>query len=84
MSTFKALKDLLPSGPNREEAERLIALAEKEMRIADAKAARAFGYPICKRHYPPGIMVEKSGNKRECLECGQGPEPSLGLQAVYP
>ncbi len=76
IATLKLIKDLLPSGAKREEAEKLIAKAEHDLRLADAALARDLGYGLCFRHFPPGILLEEDGDVLRCHTCGKPPTES--------
>ena len=73
LTTIKALKDLLPAGPKRDEAERLIRDAESALKRSDAKLAEDLGFKICSRCWPPEIMLVGDGNVWRCRSCGKEP-----------
>ena len=81
---LRTVKDMLPAGPNRDHAERLIEEAEKKIRNADASAAKAFGYALCFLHYPPGIMIRQADHSSQCQTCGNHEPFSAGPpQTIY-
>ena len=48
----------LPDGAKKAEATRDLAEADEALRLAKAKLAEGFGYRLCRRHMPPGIMLD--------------------------
>ena len=85
METFKAalglirsVKDALPKSTDTEALEKALAEAEKASKIGEAQIAVLLGYELCKRHFPPGVMVEEGYHpngktKWRCLQCGEEP-----------
>jgi len=68
---FKAAKDLLPSGPNRNEIEQRLKLADDMLKRSDAKLAHELGYNLCQCTYPPQIMLRRHQEKAYvCDACG--------------
>ncbi|MDR3409505.1 MAG: hypothetical protein P4L87_00920 [Formivibrio sp.] len=76
-ATFTALRSIissLPSGRKREEAERLLADAEREQKKAEALIAQRLGFQVCPDCWPPEIMVfSKADGLLHCRQCGQMP-----------
>jgi hypothetical protein len=76
-ATFAAIRSVissLPSGKKREEAERLLAEAEREQKKAEALLAQRLGFQICQDCWPPEIMVfSKKDGFLHCRNCGQTP-----------
>ena len=50
---WKAARGGAPEG-----LEQKLEQAEQQLKLAEVTAAQELGYRICKRHWPPGIMVE--------------------------
>jgi len=66
------LKDLtgkLPDGPLKHEAAKDLEKAEETMQLAKAELAKGFGYPLCKRHIPPGIELDIREDVFPCWKC---------------
>jgi hypothetical protein len=57
ITAFRSIIALLPSGKKREEAERLLAEAEREQKKAEALLAQRLGFQVCPDCWPPEIMV---------------------------
>jgi len=52
-----------------EELEQKLEQAEQQLKLAEVAVARDLGYRICKRHWPPGIMLEEQGSQWRCSDC---------------
>jgi hypothetical protein len=83
-ATFAAIRSVissLPSGKKREEAERLLAEAEREQKKAEALLAQRLGFQICQDCWPPEIMVfSKKDGFLHCRNCGQTPRARVYQQ----
>ena len=44
--------------------------AENNFKIAEAEIADGFAYKLCRRHFPPGIMLDIDEYKSKCNTCG--------------
>jgi hypothetical protein len=65
---------LLPSGKNREEAQRLLVEAEREHKQAQAGLARKLGFELCEYCWPPEIVLVSPATRRlECRHCHRPP-----------
>lgn len=69
ISLLRGAKDLLPDSKEKEEATRLLGIAEREFKISEAKAASELGYEICRCTWPPQIMIETE--KEYIVQCPQ-------------
>jgi hypothetical protein len=74
LALLRNAKDLMPKGPQREDAERAIAEAERALRISEASAARALDYQICRCSWPPQIALSIGpggpyGERFRCPAC---------------
>ena len=72
LASFTALRaaiGLLPSGPSKDEALRLLERAESEFKRAEAGAAQDLGFSICKRCWPPEIMLIRDDEQLRCRRC---------------
>ena len=67
---WKQAKDLIPQGPERIAAEKAIEEAELALKTAEAKAAQAMGYELCRCTWPPQICLRKDGKDHICPKCG--------------
>jgi hypothetical protein len=76
-ATFTAVKSaigLLPSGKKREEAERLLADAEREQKKAEAALAQKLGFELCEYCWPPEIvLISPESQRSECRHCHRPP-----------
>jgi hypothetical protein len=75
-------KDKLPAGKKRDEVERLLVDAEERLKEAETRIAHELGFPICKRCWPPAIMVHNDDGEFICRNCGK-PLPA-GLSPDIP
>lgn len=57
LKTLKSFIKKLPKNEDRESAEKAMKLAEENLKLAEADIAAKLEYPLCKRHWPPEIMV---------------------------
>lgn len=70
ITALKSLKDLIPSGDKKRDIEIKLDEAEENMKIAQAEIAKGFDYQLCRRHFPPGVMLEVGPFKSKCNACG--------------
>ena len=68
---LKSAKEALPSGEERDEIDRLLTDAGQKLKEAEAKIAREFDFPICKRCWPPEIMIHNEYQEFVCRGCGE-------------
>lgn len=87
-AAFKSMRDFIPKLPtpkDREEATKAADDAELALKLANATIALKFNYPLCQRHFPPGIRLsighpddDPYSEQFRCQECGHewpGKEP---------
>ena len=72
LGLVKDVKDVLPEG-KKEAVGAAIENAERTMKVAEAQAASALGYPICKCEWPPNIALASGGGNFRCPKCGKDP-----------
>lgn len=74
ISMFKQIKDLMPTSPQKEAAEKTLKEAEDAFSIAEAKVAKELGYKLCKCTWPPQIMLsigfQEDRERYKCPKCG--------------
>jgi len=70
ISSIKTIKDLLPSAKQKQDIEKQLEEAESNLKIAEAEIAKGFEYKLCRRHFPPGIMLDLNQFKLQCKTCG--------------
>lgn len=74
IGTLRSIIGALPFGKKREEAERLLAEAEREQKKAESLLAQRLGFQICQDCWPPEIMIfSKEDGFLHCRNCGQTP-----------
>ncbi|MBD3256771.1 MAG: hypothetical protein GF383_16880 [Candidatus Lokiarchaeota archaeon] len=62
--------DLLPDGSRKAEAQIALQRAEREFKLAEAESATQLGYEICRKHFPPQVMLSEDDKVWTCPECG--------------
>lgn len=82
VNALKSATDKLPSGKQKKEAERLLKNAEERIKEAEARIGHELGFPICKRCWPPEIMVHNDEGEFVCKGCGKTMPP--GTTAEIP
>lgn len=79
---YKEWTATLPSGPEKTKAEHAIVEANTAIELAQVKLAEGFGFKLCRRHMPPGVLLDIREDifpKWKCSTCGditpkRGPE----------
>jgi len=72
-STISAVRqaiELLPDSSKKQAAAEALEKAEHEFKIAEAQSAYDLGYLICKKHFPPEIILSADDINWECPKCG--------------
>jgi len=67
---LKQITSLLPDGMKKNEASENLVRAEREMKIAESQIAAGMEYELCRKHFPPEIMLTSDGVNWECQVCG--------------
>jgi len=79
LNAIKQVKELVPTVPKNEElfnkAIEQIENAERQFKNAEAQAAQAMGYILCRNHFPPGIMLSSDNTNWKCPVCGNELKP---------
>ena len=70
LTALKQAIDLLPDGSKKTDAAAALERAEREFKIAEAETAKKLGYEVCRKHFPPEIMLSENDNDWECQKCG--------------
>jgi hypothetical protein len=81
VSLYKQIKDSLPRGSKKDEADEALQKAERQLKIAESQVAQGLGYRLCKNHFPPQVMLSPDERNWKCPECGNERHPSPPLQA---
>ena len=87
---FKTGRELV-SESQRETFDKTVAQTEKQLKIAEAEIAKGLGYTICRKHWPPEIMLEIGQTDKynvpisKCPQCyDTQPKPSKPLPSRSP
>ena len=84
VSLVKEIKDL--KNVDKEDIQQKIDVLEKTLKKAEIEFADKLGYPLCKHHFPPEIMLsigydnEGYTEQFKCQKCGNifpGSEPPM-------
>lgn len=68
------LKDLtrkLPDGASKQEANKDLVQADEAMQLARVELAKGLGFPLCQRHFPPGIKLDIREDSIPCWKCSE-------------
>ena len=57
LALFRGMREALPAGPKRDEAQQKIEQAEEALEASKAELAKALGYNLCQCTFPPQIML---------------------------
>jgi hypothetical protein len=69
ISTLKQAKDLLPDGTKKTEISNTLEQAERQLKIAESQIAQNLGYELCKKYFPPEIMLSIDDKIWICPAC---------------
>jgi hypothetical protein len=70
LNILRQAKDLLPDSPKKEEVNSAIETAARQFKIAEAQVAQSMDYELCKKHFPPEIMLLVDDKVWKCPACG--------------
>jgi len=70
LGALKQAIDLLPDSSKKADAEAALQQAEREFKLAEAETANRLGYEICRKHFPPEVMLSDDDMVWVCPECG--------------
>jgi len=84
-------KEMLPDGKAKQEIEAKIEETDSARIEAEINLAQAWGYPICRKTFPPEVMLkegddpETGGERFRCPKCGDvHPKPFPKLDYPSP
>ena len=76
VALFKEAKALIPDESKRQQLELKLEVAERELRTAEAEAAKTLGHELCQCEFPPAIMTKRRSERSwTCPRCGDKYEP---------
>jgi hypothetical protein len=81
---LKGIIDKLPNSSEKTIAAQNLEHAEQQFRIAEAKAAKGLGYPLCRCTFPPQVMLltEQAGEHYRCPKCNREEDMTRRLPSV--
>ena len=80
--TVKVAKDMLPDGSEKQEAETALAQAERSLKLAEGQMASGLEYELCRKHFPPEVMLSEDDTIWRCPVCGNEKYTGLTWGAV--
>lgn len=81
---LKSATDKLPPGNKRKEADRLLKAAEEKIKEAEARVGHELGFPVCKRCWPPEIMIHNDDREYICRNCGKPMPDGVSTTEISP
>jgi hypothetical protein len=69
LTVLKQAKDLLPDSFQKQEVVQAIESAERQLKIAESQTAHSLGYELCRKHYPPEVMLSADDKIWKCPAC---------------
>lgn len=82
LAALKQAVDLLPDSSTKEDAAAALRKAEREFKLAEAEVADKLGYEICRKHFPPEIMLSEDDMVWVCPECGNTKDNTPRVRVV--
>lgn len=70
---FKDVASQLPESPAKQAATKDLEHASEALQLARVELAKGFDFPLCHRHFPPGIKLdirEDQFQRWKCSTCG--------------
>ena len=71
---LKAWAAQVPDDPTKQDLSDALESADESLRLAKSEIAQGYDYPLCLRHFPPGIMVKIQSDGEllwwKCSDCG--------------
>ena len=71
-SASKILRDWtteMPETPAKQEAVKDLHYADECLKLAKGQIAESLGFPLCRKHFPPGIMLKIGEGSFQCDTC---------------
>jgi hypothetical protein len=69
LSALKQAINLIPNNSHKREAEAAYEEAYRELKVAEAEVATKLKYEICRKHFPPEIMLSEDDQIWICPDC---------------
>jgi hypothetical protein len=71
----KQIKDSLPEGSKKDEADEALQNAERQLKLAESEIAQALKYELCRNHFPPVVMLSPDNTNWKCPQCRSEKHP---------
>lgn len=75
LAVLKQAIAMLPDNSKKDDAIAYLEKAEREFTLAESKIATELGYEICRKHFPPVVMLSEDDENWECPECHNVKKP---------
>ena len=69
LTVLKQAKDMLPESSQKQDVNTAIESVERQLKIAESQTAHALGYELCRKHFPPEIMLSEDDKIWNCPIC---------------
>lgn len=69
LTILKQAKELLPDSSQKQKLIIAIESAERQLKIVESQTAHALGYELCRKHFPPEIMLSDDDKIWSCPTC---------------
>ncbi len=70
LTVLKQAKDMLPESSQKQDVNTAIESIERQLKIAESQTAHALGYQLCRKHFPPEVMLSGDDRVWNCPVCG--------------
>lgn len=77
LAALKQAMDMLPDNFKKAEMAATLERAEREFKLAEANMAKKLDYQMCRKHFPPEVMLTADETNWECPKCGNTRNTSM-------
>jgi hypothetical protein len=70
LAALRQALELLPDSTKKADAAAALERAEREFKLAEANMAKKLDFELCRKHFPPEIMLSEDDLVWECPKCG--------------
>jgi len=82
LGMLQQVADLLPKGSRKDEALESLERAERALKMAESQMATSMEYELCRKHFPPVVMLSSDDTNWECPECGNKKYTGLTMGTI--
>ena len=69
LGLLKQAKDLIPKGPKKTNIDEALQQAERQLKLAESQVAHGLRYELCRKHFPPEVMLSSDNTHWKCPVC---------------